>query len=172
MSLDDNFLKQSMTMVLGGLLLTRLKSIRKHAHELAILLRADEENGVLDWYSRWPKEFPPPSKVAEEIQRMAQESGMLETSPQKIIREIKDENAVPGSAFEWLIGRKLPEVFEQFFRDDPTVYKKGRYADFAAQVLTEFAITNDGQPHSRDTLIRALTAARSGRSRRRHSGQK
>jgi hypothetical protein len=151
---------------------TRLKSIRKHAHELAILLRADEENGVLDWYSRWPKEFPPPSKVAEEIQRMAQESGMLETSPQKIIREIKDENAVPGSAFEWLIGRKLPEVFEQFFRDDPTVYKKGRYADFAAQVLTEFAITNDGQPHSRDTLIRALTAARSGHSRRRHSGQK
>jgi hypothetical protein len=177
MSLDDNFLKQSMTMVLGGLLFLASKHKKRASNQFANTHMSWQsysgpKNGVLDWYSRWPKEFPPPSKVAEEIQRMAQESGMLETSPQKIIREIKDENAVPGSAFEWLIGRKLPEVFEQFFRDDPTVYKKGRYADFAAQVLTEFAITNDGQPHSRDTLIRALTAARSGRSRRRHSGQK
>jgi hypothetical protein len=150
----------------------RLKAIRKYAHKLAVLLRTDEENPGLDWCSQWPKDWPPPIKVAEEIQRMADESGMLGTSPQKIIREIKDNNAVSGSAFEWLIGRKLPEVFEQFFRDDPTVYKKGRYADFAAQVLAEFAITNDGQRYSRDTLIRALTLTRSGRSRRRHGGQK
>jgi hypothetical protein len=166
-------------MVLGGLLFLTSKHKKRASNQFA--------NTHMSWQSYsgpmkrtecligthgGQKNFRRQAKVAEEIQRMAQESGMLETSPQKIIREIKDENAVPGSAFEWLIGRKLPEVFEQFFRDDPTVYKKGRYADFAAQVLTEFAITNDGQPHSRDTLIRALTAARSGRSRRRHSGQK
>jgi len=150
----------------------RLKAIIKTASKLAALLRTDEENGILDWYARWPKDSPPPSKVAEEIQRMAEESGALETSSQKIIREIKDENAVAGSAFEWLVTKGLPEVFEQFFRANPTVYRKGRYPNFAFQVLNEFEITHRGRPYSRETIIRDLTRARSGRARRRHGGQK
>ncbi|HMF26578.1 MAG TPA: hypothetical protein VKG24_31280 [Pseudolabrys sp.] len=150
---------------------TRLKAIRKHAHKLAVLLRTNEENPGLDWCSQWPKDWPPPIKVAEEIQRLVEESAMLETSPQKIIREIKDDNAVAGSAFDWLAGKNLPEVFEQFFRDDPTVYRDGRYSDFVAQVLTEFEIKNDRQPYSRESIVKALTLTRSGRSRR-HRGQK
>jgi hypothetical protein len=150
----------------------RVKAIRKRAHDLAVLLRTDEENGPLDWYSQWPKDLPLPSKVAEEIQRMVEESGVLETSPQKIIREIKDNNAVAGSAFEWLVGKRLPEVFDQFFRADPTVYREGRYPDFALQVLIEFKITNDGQPYSRESVIKALILTRSGRSRRHRGGQK
>jgi hypothetical protein len=150
----------------------RLKAINKTASKLAALLRTDEENGILDWYSRWPKDSPPPSKVAEEIQRMAEESGALETSPQKIIREIKEDNAIAGSAFEWLVTKRLPEVFEQFFRANPTTYRKGRYPNFALQVLAELEITNHGRPYSRETIIRELTRARSGRGRRRHSGQK
>jgi hypothetical protein len=149
-----------------------LKAINKTASKLAALLRTDEENGILDWYSRWPKDSPPPSKVAEEIQRMAKESGALETSPQKILRQIKDDNVVAGSAFEWLVTKGLPEAFEQFFRAKPTVYRKGRYPNFASQVLVEFEITNHGQPYSRETIIRELTRARSGRGRRQHGGQK
>ena len=150
----------------------RLKAIHKTASKLANLLRTDGENGILDWCPQWPKDLPSPSKVAEEIQRMAKESGVLETSPQKIIREIKDENAVAGSAYEWLVGKRLPKVFEQFFCVAPTVYREGAYLDFALQVLTEFEITNNGQPYSHESIIRALTLMRSGRSRRRRGGQK
>src|SRR5262249_5500445 len=63
---------------------TRLKAIRKHARKLAVLLRTDEGHGILVWCSQWPKDWPPPSKTTEEIQRMADESGILETSAQKI----------------------------------------------------------------------------------------
>jgi hypothetical protein len=97
------------------------------------------------------------SKVAEEVQQMAEESGVLETSPQKILREIRH-----GSALEILLGSKLPELFEHFFRRDATLYPKGDYARFAAQVLEEFKI-GKVKP---STIIRALTDARRGRSGR------
>jgi hypothetical protein len=134
----------------------RLKSIRKRADELAALLRADEEYGGVDWCSPWPKAFPPPSKIVEEIQRMAEESGILELSAQKIKREI-----IPNSPREWLVGTRLPLIFEQFFREPWTVTREGRYLAFAERVLIEFKI-----PCSRETIIRALT--RAGRSRRRN----
>jgi hypothetical protein len=135
----------------------RLEAIQKTASKLASLLKDDEANGVLDWWQQWPKDRPPPSKVAEEIQRMAEESGILETSPQKIIRDIKDENAVSGSAHEWLTTR-LQEVFEQFFC--PDFLGKRRFLDFTEAVCTEFGIR---QP-SRATVIR--DRSRKGRSRR------
>src|SRR5262245_10749473 len=122
-------------------------------YKLAALLRDDEENGVLDWYSQWPKDLPPLSKIAEDIQRMAEESGMLETSPQKLVRDIKDENAVSGSAREWLVTR-LQEVFEDFHGG------RRDFLDFTQAVLTEFGIE---QP-SRATIIR--DRSRRGRARR------
>jgi hypothetical protein len=144
----------------------RLKAIRKHAHELADLLRIDEKNGILDWYSQWPKNLPPPSKVAEEIQRMTEESGALKTSRQKIIREIKGDNAISGSTLEWLVGTKLPEMFEHFFRRAVTLYPKGDYVRFVLQVFEECGV-NKPKP---STIIRALTDARAGGRSRRHRG--
>jgi hypothetical protein len=141
----------------------RLKAIQKTASKLAALLAEDEENAGLDWCSQWPKDWPPPIKVAEEIKRMADESGVLETSAQKIIREI-----IPGSPLEWLVGTRLPEVFERFLQRDVTLYPKGDYVRFVAQVCKEFNLV-EVKP---STVIRALTNARSGRSRRRPSGQK
>jgi hypothetical protein len=146
----------------------RLKKIHKTASKLTALLRAEEESEGLDWCSQWPKDLPPPSKVAKELQRMIEESGVLETSPQKIIREIKDADAVPGSALEWLVGRKLPEVFENFFRRDVTLYPNGHYVRFALKVIAECEI---GKPEP-STIVKALTSARSGRSRRPRGGQK
>ena len=58
----------------------RLKAIQKTASKLAALLADDEENAGLDWCSQWPKNLPPPSKVAEEIKRMTEESGVLKAS--------------------------------------------------------------------------------------------
>jgi hypothetical protein len=142
---------------------TRLKKIRNTASKLADLLSTDEWEGGLDWCSEWPKELPPPSKVAKEIQRMIEGSGVLETSAQKITREIE-----PCSPLEWLIGTRLPEVFEQFFRQDVTVYPKGAYARFVARVCEEFRL-GEVKP---STMIRALTRARSERGRRGHGGQR
>jgi hypothetical protein len=139
----------------------RLKAIQKTASKLAALLKDDEENGVLDWCQQWPKDRPPPSKVAEEIQRMVEESGILETSSQKITRDIKDESAVSGSANEWLTNR-LQEVFEQFFR--PDYHEKRRFLYFIKAVFMEFGI----EQFSRATIIR--NRSRRGRSRR--GGQK
>jgi hypothetical protein len=61
----------------------RLKKIHKTASKLTALLRAEEESEGLDWCSQWPKGLPPPSKVAKEIQRMIEESGVLEASRKK-----------------------------------------------------------------------------------------
>ena len=140
----------------------RLKDIHKTASKLAELLADEEWYGGIDWCSDWPKEFPPPSKTVKEIQRMAEESGILETSAQKIVREI-----IPNSPLEWLVGIRLPQIYEQFFRERPTVTREGRYADFAKRVLIEFEISC-----SPESIIRALSRARSGRGRRRHGGQK
>jgi hypothetical protein len=141
----------------------RLKAVRRHASKLASLLREDEEHGGIDWYSQWPKDWPPPSKVAEEIQRRIEESAVLKTSAQKIIGEI-----IPGSPLEWLFGTKLPEVFERFFQQGVTRYEKGDYVRFAHQVCEEFKL---GKVKSA-TIIRALTSAGSDRRRRRQGGQK
>jgi hypothetical protein len=143
----------------------RLKAIHKTASKLEVLLRGDEEIGFLHWYD-WPKKLPPPSTVAGEIRRTAEESTLLETSPQKVIREIKDHHGVRGSPLEWLVGTRLPKVFRRLSRQDVTLYPKGNYARFAAQVLKEFEI-GDVKP---STIIRAVTSAGS-RSRRR-GGQK
>src|SRR5262245_27369335 len=127
-------------------------------YKLAALLRDDEENGVLDWYSQWPKDLPPLSKIAEDIQRMAEETGILETSPQKLVRDIKDENAVSGSDREALVTR-CHEVREEVVRPD---FDGGRrdFLDFTQAVLIEFGIE---QP-SRATIIR--DRSRRGRARR------
>src|SRR5262249_21231350 len=115
----------------------RLKAVRRHASKLASLLREDEWHGGIDWCSQWPKDWPPPSKVAEEIQRMIEESAVLETSSQKIKGAF-----IPGSPLEWLVGMRLPEVFEQFFQQDVTFYEKGDYVRFLARSRHQLALVN------------------------------
>lgn len=88
----------------------RLKAIHGHASAMAPLLSTEEEEGGVDWFSEWPKELPPLSKVAKEIARMIEESAVVKMSAQKIMREI-----ILGSPLEWLVATRLPEVFEQFF---------------------------------------------------------
>jgi hypothetical protein len=143
-----------------------LKSIHKHASALESALVADERKGGM-FNKNWPHDMPSPTEIVLKIRQLVEESGWLEASPRNIVADTKADLAASGSAFEWLVGKKLPELFEQFFRAEPTLYRKGRYPDFALQVLTEFQITNDGRPYSRESIIKAITDARSGRSRRR-----
>jgi len=141
----------------------RLKAIHRLASVLAELLSIDEWEGGLDWCSEWPKELPPPSKVAKEIERMIEESAVLKASAQKIMREI-----ILGSPLEWLVATRLPEVFERFFQRGVSLYSKGDYVRFVHGVCDEYGIRKP-EP---STIIKALTNARSSRSRKRHGGQK
>jgi hypothetical protein len=142
----------------------RLKAIHGHASAMAPLLSTEEEEGGVDWFSEWPKELPPLSKVAKEIARMIEESAVVKMSAQKIMREI-----ILGSPLEWLVATRLPEVFEQFFPPlKVTRYLKGNYVRFVHQICKEYAI----EKPMPSTTIRALTNARSGRGRKRHDGQK
>jgi len=154
----------------------RLKAIHKHASALSKLLAADEENeGEFTEYWRplWPQNMPAASKLVSKMRELVEESGWLETSPQKIAAKTRADHAASGiSAFDLLVGTGLPTIYKRFFRESATTYRDGSYVDFATQVLAEFEITNKGQPYSRETVIKALTLARSGRSRRRHGGQK
>jgi len=152
--------------------LVRLKKIHEHASALANVLAADEESEGIFAKQLCPEDMPTAIKLTNKMREIVEESGLLETSPQSLADESRAQYAASDdSPFEWLVGKRLPQVFKWFFREDATLYRKGRYLDFALQVLTEFEITNNGRPYSRETLIRALTRARRGHGRRRHGGQ-
>jgi hypothetical protein len=148
----------------------RLKAIHKHATELARLLAADEDNEgefTEHWRPLWPQDMPAASKLVSKMRELVEESGWLEGSPQNIAAETRAHyGASDISAREQLVGARLPEVYEHFFRERATATKEGSYLDFALQVCEEFDIRC-----SRETVKRALTLVRRGRSRRQRGGQ-
>jgi len=144
----------------------RLKAIHKHATALSKLLAADEKNeGEFTEHLRplWPEDMPPASKLVNKMREVAEQSGWLEASPQNIAVETRaDYGASDISALDWLVGTRLPAINKNFFRESATVYREGAYLDFALRVLAEFEITA-----TRESIIGALSRARSGRGRRR-----
>jgi len=150
----------------------RLKAIRRHASALSKLLAADEENEgefTEHWRPLWPQDMPAASKLVGKMREVVEQSGWLETSPQNIAAETRAHyGASDISALEQLVGARLPAIYENFFRESATAYREGPYLDFALQVCEEFRV----RPCSRSTVMKALTPARSGRSRRQHGGQK
>ena len=88
------------------------------------------------------------------------------------VKEVQGGNL---SAFEWLAGVKLPEIFERHFgikakvdrdpdRGSPHRPPEGPYIDFAEQCLIVLDITKNGEPYSRESIARALTKSKSARS--------
>ena len=154
----------------------RLKAIHKHASALSKLLATDEGNEgefTEHWRSLWPEDMPAASSLVSKMRELAEQSGWLEASLKEIAAAARTHHAASDiSAFEWLVGKRLPAIYEKFFRESATTYREGPYRDFALQVLTEFEITEDGRPYSGESVIKALTLTRSGRSRRRYGGQK
>ncbi len=147
--------------------LKRLKAIHKHATALSKELAADEKNGGMfteNWRPLW-EDMPAASRLVGKMSELVEQSGLLETSSGIIAAQAKAPYAASGSAFDWLIGKGLREVFEQFFREDAMVYRDGNYAKFALQVLAELKLTNKGKPYSPETIIKALRHARGGLTR-------
>jgi hypothetical protein len=140
----------------------RLRAIHVCASELATLLAVDEEkNGVFK--NLW--DGASPGKVVTKISEVIDASDWLNVPARKIAAEVKGDEG--RSDFEWLAGTRLEAVFEDFFRDRVRIYRKRLwgYPAFVSQALAEFGILNDGQPYSSETIIKAITNARSGRRR-------
>jgi hypothetical protein len=76
-----------------------------------------------------------------------------------------------GSLFEWLAGKHLPEIFEKHFKWKPGASRgstsiNGPYVRFAEQVFKEAKIIKpDGSPYSRESIAKALSLARAGKTR-------
>jgi hypothetical protein len=80
---------------------------------------------------------------------------------------------LPRSPLEYFVANVLPGVFERHFerhrgqsRVSDGTEAGGPYIRFAVATLKELGITNNGKPYSPDTIARALTDVRSGRTRR------
>jgi hypothetical protein len=71
------------------------------------------------------------------------------------------------SPFEWLVGERLPQVFERHFKRPAGLSRTkgklgGPYIRFVRQVLIELDITKNGRPFTDEAIGKALTKARAG----------
>jgi len=143
----------------------RLKAIHKHASALSKLLAADEKNKgefTEHWRPLWPGDMPAASKLVSKMCEVVEQSGWLQASPQNIAVETRAYYGTSDiSALDRLVGTRLPAIYENFFRESATTYREGAYLDFALQALAEFEV-----PATRESIIGALSRARSGRRRR------
>jgi hypothetical protein len=157
----------------------RFSEIRKHAKELARLLRDDEadEDVIGDnWREILPRDMLSPREFARILYGLLDKDlkHLWEEGPPDDLRNhiAMFEKSYGGgvSAFEWLAGTALPSVFKKFF-GDPSFSRTeqgptGPFIDFVLAVLTEFKITYQGKPYSAETVATALTKVRAGRPRR------
>jgi hypothetical protein len=83
------------------------------------------------------------------------------------------------SPFEWLVGERLPHVFKKHFKVEAG-YTRNPYTDpgtvespyirFAMECLKIFSVTNNGKPYSAESIARAMSGAKGGKSRRKPKG--
>jgi hypothetical protein len=76
-------------------------------------------------------------------------------------------------AFEWLVGERLPKTFEKHFgkqagfsRNPRTKTVGGPYIRFVQSALKNLSISNGGKPYSAESIARAYTHAKAGRTRK------
>jgi hypothetical protein len=70
------------------------------------------------------------------------------------------------SPAEWLFGQHLREIYERHIGEVP-VTRDGPYVKFVIATLDALGLTTSkGKPYSADTIIKALTNARTGKFRR------
>jgi hypothetical protein len=148
----------------------RLKMIRTRAKQLALLLKADDD----DWglvRRLWPAEDGSPLARTKFLVEQIDQIDLLQGLPRDAIRRTEHRFGITGSPFAWLVGGRLTELLKKHFGIEATFHRNdgvpaGAFIGFAEQVLVEFQITNDGKPYELESVARALTDARAGRDRR------
>jgi hypothetical protein len=99
--------------------------------------------------------------------------GFLEEAVSQLVSD--QSQVAPLSPLDVFLGDHLLEVYQRHFERRATISRnqyaerptaEGRYIRFATAVMTELAITNNGLPYRPETIARARSNVRSGRSRR------
>jgi hypothetical protein len=98
----------------------------------------------------------------------------LAGGPSSIIEEglSRDLGIGRSSAFDWLVGERLPEIYEKhFFPRKSGVSRNsgkvtGPYIRFVTSVLALLSIDHNGKPYKAGSIARALTAAKSSAGQR------
>jgi hypothetical protein len=134
--------------------LRRLQDIRRAAGDLKRLLEEDAQNGLA--LSKYPFTGSDPLTILNQltnyVNRVLEPLDGMRTRPVPL----------KGSAFHWVM-LSLMETYSKYFqrkagisRLDGKVY--GPFIRFADAALRELKIFNDGEPYSRETIARAVTA--------------
>ena len=83
----------------------------------------------------------------------------------------RDLGMLDWSAFDWLAGSHLYEVYRRHFGQEATVRTADGEPDtsfirFVEAACKEMGVTYKGKPYARETIVRALTHVRKGKKRR------
>jgi hypothetical protein len=134
--------------------LRRLQDIRRAAEELKRLLEEDAQSGLA--LSKYPFTGSDPLTVLNQLIDYVNR-----------VLEPRDDGMQPvplkGSAFEWAM-RSLMDAYSEHIRREPGISRDlegkvdGPFIRFADASLRELKIFNDGEPYSRETIARAVTA--------------
>jgi hypothetical protein len=66
------------------------------------------------------------------------------------------------SAFEWLAGQHLCEIYKKHFQSEPKAHPGSAYVCWVEMELVKLRITFNGKPYERDAIVRAMTLAKNG----------
>lgn len=163
----------------------RLKSIQNAAKRLERQLVPDD---IWDWSDRYSECERLQEEVKYLIERVDSEiedlAFELEWGPNflEAIRLRQSPRALADrwkarSAFEWMAGHYLPELFRTHFGRKPTFHRRNNVPDgpairFIERALVELGITNRKRAYSRESIAKALTDARTGRARNKRRSTK
>jgi len=153
---------------------TKLETAAKTARKLKLLL-ADSEVSQ-DIGRTYPIREENPQRILclliDAVDRLLQPRPPEPAWAQKAAQQFASELAIhKTSSFEWLAGQHLPGLFHKHFERKATPRNsKGEpdtpYVRFARSVLDALAIRYRGKPYSPESIVKAMTTANQGRTRR------
>jgi hypothetical protein len=157
----------------------KLVQVLKAARKLRELL--DQPDVWRKLGPRYPLTFQAPSEILKELITAA-DTALSPPTPepawaQKAAKRMRVELQIDErSAFDWLVGIHLPKTFSQHFGTEATLRRSDGdpdtpYVRFAEATLTALGIDRNGKPYARESIVKAVTSARGGRTRRKPDGQ-
>jgi hypothetical protein len=141
-------------------LIRQLEQTRKTAKRLEQLLASDDIQSLLFWW------FSPEDSLKANVSLLVVKIDEALADGPGWRKELYPESFKALSAFDWLAGLYLPDVFELAFGRPPSTSESGPTIRFVEAALAELKITKGGKPYSRASIARAIRNLRAGRIRR------
>jgi hypothetical protein len=66
------------------------------------------------------------------------------------------------SAFEWLVGQHLCEIYKKHFQSRAKAHPASAYVCWVEEELVKLGVTSNGKPYERGAIVRAMSIAKNG----------